>query len=103
MQTEFQLVELEARFQAKQAELQQAKARAAESDSSLVSNEGVNRQLRERIVEEFKHDPEVAVPDRSDQVNDRRTRAYQGCREERPRSSSCCNRAASGQTQQGIQ
>ena len=60
MQTEFQLVELEARFQAKQAELQQAQARVAESDSSLASNEGVNRQLRERIVEEFKRDPEVA-------------------------------------------
>ena len=60
MQTEFQLVEIEARFQAKQAELQQAKAQAVESDSSLVSNERVNTQLRERIVEEFKRDPDVA-------------------------------------------
>ena len=60
LQTEFQLLELEARFQAKQAELQQAKTRAVESDSSPASNEGVDRQLRERMVEKFKRDPEVS-------------------------------------------
>ena len=61
MQTEFQLVELEARFQAKQAEVQQTQARAVEGISSPANSEGVNRQLRERIVEEFKRDPEVAA------------------------------------------
>ena len=60
MQTEFQLVELEARFQAKQAELQQAQARVVEHVSLPTGGVGVDRQLREQIVEEFKRDPEVA-------------------------------------------
>ena len=59
LQTEFQLVELEARLQAKQAEVQQA-ARVAEADSSPASHEGLTAQQRERIADEFKHDPEVA-------------------------------------------
>ena len=60
LQTEFQLVELEARLQAKQAEVQQAQARVAEADSSPASHEGLTAQQKERIAEEFKHDPEVA-------------------------------------------
>ena len=60
MQTEFQLVELEARLQSRQAEVQQAQARVAEADSSPASHEGLTAQQKERIAEEFKHDPEVA-------------------------------------------
>ncbi len=59
LQTEFQLVELEARFQARQAELQQAQARAAASDLPLASND--REKLKERVAEEFRHDPEVAA------------------------------------------
>ena len=54
MQTEFQIMELEARCSAKQAEQQQAEAAG---DSPMLSN---NEELRDRIVQEFKRDPEVA-------------------------------------------
>jgi len=54
MQTEFQIMELEARCSAKQVEQQQAEAAG---DSPMLSN---NEELRDRIVQEFKRDPEVA-------------------------------------------
>ena len=58
MQTKFQLMELEARFQAKQAEAQQAQANG--NNPGDLNNEASNRQLRAQIEEEFKRDPEVA-------------------------------------------
>jgi capsular exopolysaccharide synthesis family protein len=57
MQTEFQLMELEAKFQAKLAEAQQLQA-AGES-LPLPSKEDSERLLRDQIVAEFKHDPAV--------------------------------------------
>ena len=54
MQTEFALMDLEARYTAKQAEVQQAEAAG---DSPVLSN---NEQLRDQIAQEFKRDPEVA-------------------------------------------
>lgn len=54
MQTEFALMDLEARYAAKQAEVQQAQAAG---DSPVLSN---NEQLRDQIAQEFKRDPEVA-------------------------------------------
>jgi capsular exopolysaccharide synthesis family protein len=59
MQTEFQLMELEAKFQAKLAEAQQLQA-AGES-MAMASKEESDRQLYQQIVKEFKRDPEVAL------------------------------------------
>jgi capsular exopolysaccharide synthesis family protein len=57
MQVEFQLMEDEARYQARQAEVQQAQAN---TDSALPrSYEQVDKQLRDQIVEEFQRDPAV--------------------------------------------
>ena len=58
MQTEFQLVELEARLAAKQAEMQQFDT-AGDRDTQLV-NEQINKQLKEQIADEFRRDPDVA-------------------------------------------
>ncbi len=55
MQTEFQIMELEARLSAKQAEAQQQTQFA--SDSPVRPN---NEQLRDHVEKAFKHDPEVA-------------------------------------------
>ena len=59
MQTEFALMDLEARYTAKQAEVQQAEAAG---DSPVLSNNehSNNEQLRDQIAQEFKRDPEVA-------------------------------------------
>jgi len=54
MQTEFQIMELEARLSAKQAEAQQTQLAG---DSSVHPN---NEQLRDQVEQAFKHDPEVA-------------------------------------------
>jgi capsular exopolysaccharide synthesis family protein len=59
MQTEFQLVELEARLAAKQAEMQQSES-GADRDS-MIANEQNNKQLKEQIADEFRHDPDVAA------------------------------------------
>ena len=58
MQTEFQLVELEARLAARQAEMQQSDM-AGDGDSQLV-NEQINKQFKEQIADEFRRDPDVA-------------------------------------------
>ena len=50
MQTEFALMDLEARYAVKQAEVQQAQAAG---DSPVLSN---NDQLRDQIAQEFKLD-----------------------------------------------
>jgi len=54
MQTEFQIMELEARLSAKQAEAQQTQLAG---DSPDYPN---NAQLRDQVAQAFKHDPEVA-------------------------------------------
>ena len=54
MQTEFQIMELEARLAAKQAEAQQPQLAG---DSSVYPN---IEQLRDQVEQAFKHDPEVA-------------------------------------------
>ena len=54
MQTEFQIMELEAQYTAKQAEQQPGKTSI--EAPVLASNDG----LRERIIQEFRHDTEVA-------------------------------------------
>src|SRR5271157_1994562 len=56
MQTEFQIMELEARLTAKQAEAQQTELALA-GDSPVHPN---NAQLRDQVEQAFKHDPEVA-------------------------------------------
>jgi len=55
MQTEFQIMELEARLSAKQTEAQQQTQLAG--DSPDYPN---NAQLRDQVAQAFKHDPEVA-------------------------------------------
>jgi capsular exopolysaccharide synthesis family protein len=59
MQVEFQLMEDEARYQARQADGQQTQATG---DSAVTpSHERVNKQLRDQIVEEFQRDPAVVA------------------------------------------
>ena len=55
MQTEFQIMDLEARYSAKQAEEQ---AMASGDGSGSSNNE---EELRERVIQEFRRDPEVAA------------------------------------------
>jgi polysaccharide biosynthesis transport protein len=57
MQTEFQIIQLEGLYSAKQAEEQQRQQALASADSPVLPNNG---EIRERVIHEFRHDPEVA-------------------------------------------
>ena len=97
MQTEFALMDLEARYTAKQAEVQQAQAGG---DSPVLSN---NEQLRDQIAQEFKRDPEVASLIDQIKVDDRGAGTHQGSGAKGCRSSPGCGPEAADQTERGLQ